>query len=296
MAVHSREAFMTSHDQSVLRGLFIVAMSAIALAVAPGCQRGDRATEEILRKNAEARGGLEAWRKVQSMSMTGNLEAGLARNPVDLARAYIRTRTESKAEARRALLHRKDEAPKQVRLPFVMEMKRPLQSRLEIRFQGDTAVQVFDGSRGWKLRPYLGRHEVEPYSAEELRLASQQAELDGPLIDAAAKGSRVELLGTEPVEGRDAYKLKITLASGQVRSVWGDTQTFLDVKVDGTRTMDGKPRPVWTFFRDYRPVDGLLIPHTLETTVEGVVGTEKILVDRVSLNPELAVARFEKPE
>jgi hypothetical protein len=211
---------MTNHDQSLLRGLFVVAMSAIALAVVPGCHRGDRATEEILTKNAAARGGLETWRKVQSMSRTGHLEAGLAKNPVDLAKAYLRTRTESKAEARRALLHRQDEgAPKQVQLPFVMEMKRPRQSRLEIRFQGDTAVQVFDGSRGWKLRPFLGRHEIEPYSDEELKLASQQAELDGPLIDAEAKGSRVELLGTEPVEGNDAYKLKITLASGQVHTI-----------------------------------------------------------------------------
>ena len=286
---------MTSH--SLLRGLFVVVMSVIAMALVPGCHRGDRATGEILQKNATARGGLEAWRKVQSMSMTGSLEAGLARNPVDLARAYLRTRTESKAEARRALLHRKDEgAPKQVRLPFVMELKRPRQSRLEIRFQGATAVQVFDGSRGWKLRPFLGRHEVEPYSVEELQLASQQAELDGPLLDADASGSRVELLATEPVEGRDAYKLQVTLGRGQARHVWVDTQTGLDVKVDGTRWMDGKQRSVWTFFRDYRPVDGLMIPHTLETVVDGVVGSEKIVIDRVALNPELTVARFEKPE
>ena len=127
-------------------------------------------------------------------------------------------------------------------------------------------------------------------------MASTQTDLDGPLIDYAAKGNKVELEGTEPVEGRDAFKLKVTSAEGQVRHVWVDKQTYLDVKVDGTRRLDGKPRPVWTYLRDYRPVNGLMIPHVLETTVEGVPGSEKILVERVALNPRLDDARFAKPD
>jgi hypothetical protein len=274
--------------------------AALTLAVAiAGCGTpAERAAEPIVEKNAEARGGLKAWRQVKALAMAGNLEAGMARDPLKQAEASLRTRTENKAEARRAALRGADAAAvaKQVQLPFVMELKRPRASRLEIRFQGRTAVQVFDGTRGWKVRPFLGRHEVEPYTDEELRLAAQQAELDGPLIDHAAKGNKVELVGTEKVEGRDAYKLQVTSASGAVRHVWVDAQSYLEVKVDGTRRLDGKPRQVWTAYRDYRPVDGLLIPHTLETTVEGIPGSEKIVVERVSLNAEVADARFSKPE
>ena len=60
--------------------------------------------------------------------------------------------------------------------------------------------------------------------------------------------------------------------------------------------MDGKPRTVWTTLRDYRPVDGLMIPHVLETTVDGVRGSEKILVEKVTVNPPLADSRFARPE
>ena len=88
----------------------------------------------------------------------------------------------------------------------------------------------------------------------------------------------------------------MTAASGQVRQVWIDAKTFLEARVDGTRQMDGKPRQVFTYYRDYKTVDGLMIPHTLETIVEGVHGSEKILVDHVSLNTEVADARFSKPE
>jgi hypothetical protein len=255
----------------------------------------ERAAEPIVERNVVARGGLKAWRQVKAMSLSGRLEAGVPRDPLQVAEAALRSRSEAKAQARRAQLHGAD-APQQVQLPFVMELKRPRASRLEIQFQGRTAVQVFDGTRGWKVRPFLGRREVEPYTAEELQLASQQAELDGLLIDHAAKGTKVELEGNEKVEGRDAYRLKITSATGQVRHVLVDSESFLEVRVDGTRRLDGKPHTVWTAFRDYKQVDGLMIPHTLETTVEGIVGTEKILVERVSLNAEVADARFSKPE
>jgi hypothetical protein len=282
---------------SILRAVPCTVVVALAMATAGCHSSAERSAEPIAEKNAAARGGLKAWRAVQSMSMSGNLEAGRPRDPVKLAASYLKPRKEAKAEARKALAHAGPaDTEKNVQLPFVMELKRPRKTRVEVRFKGQTAVQVYDGRKGWKLRPFLGRREVEPYSAEEIRLASQQTDLDGPLIDYAAKGSKLELEGTEPVEGRAAYRLKVTSDEGQVRHVWVDQQTFLEVKIEGSRRLDGKPRPVWTYYRDYKAVGGLMIPHLLETTVEGVTGSEKIMVERVALNPKLDDARFAKPD
>ena len=273
--------------------------TALLLAIASaGCQsQAERSATPIAEKNAAARGGLDAWRAVKTLSMSGVLEAGKPRSSYKQALASLRPRPQAKAAARKALAHAAsvpEERP--VQLPFVMELERPRKSRLEVRFQGQTAVQVYDGKRGWKLRPYLGRREVEPYSAEELRQAEQQTELDGLLIDHAAKGSKVTLLGKETVDGRDTYKLEVQPKRGDVRHLWVDAETYLDVKVDGSRKLDGKPRPVFTYFRDYRKVGGLMIPHLLETYVEGVVGSEKIIVERVAVNPRLDDARFGKPD
>jgi hypothetical protein len=276
-----------------------IAASVIAMSLA-GCHWASQAERDagpITEKNAAARGGLEAWRNVKTLSMSGQLEAGTPRDQAKLAKAIQRPTRERKLEARKALAsgHRQ-EPEKPVNLPFVMELARPHKTRLEVRFGGQTAVQVFDGSSGWKLRPFLGRREVEPFNADELQLAMQQADLDGPLIDHASKGTRVELEGTEPVEGREAFKLKVTTSAGQVRHVWVDTQSFLDVKVDGSRKMDGKPRAVWTMLRDYRTVDGVKVPFLMETFVEGVAGSEKIQVEKVTVNPKLEPARFTRPD
>jgi outer membrane lipoprotein-sorting protein len=218
---------------------------------------------QIVEKNVSAKGGLQAWRAVQTISFSGKMDAG------------------GKAKAQ---------------LPFVLEKKRPGKTRVELAFANDTAVQVYDGVNGWKLRPYLGRREVEPYSPQELKSAAFESDLDGPLVDYATKGNKVELEGVEKVENHDAYKLKLTMKGGQVQRIWVDAETFLDVKVEGTpRRMDGKMRPVWIYLRDYKDVNGLMIPYVSETEVQGYKVTHKMIIESVVLNPKLEDSLFTKP-
>jgi hypothetical protein len=196
----------------------------------------------------------------------------------------------------------------EVELPFLMEMKRPRKVRVEIQFHGQTAVQVYDGANGWKLRPYLNRHDVEPFSEEELKIASNQEELDGPLVDYAAKGSHVELDGTEKVEGRNTYKIKVTAKTGHTFHVWIDAATFLEAKIEGQpRRLDGTNHPVEIYYRDFRNVNGLQIPFVLETRVLPVatnglgvrdtpVPPERIAIDKVVVNPKVDEKLFSKME
>jgi hypothetical protein len=196
----------------------------------------------------------------------------------------------------------------EAQLPFLLEMKRPRKSRLELKVHGQTSVQVYDGVNGWKLRLYLNRKDFEPYSEEELKLASTQPDLDGPLVDYASKGSRVELDGTEQVEGRDTYKLKVAEKNGHTFHVWIDAKTFLEAKIEGPpRRLDGVEHPVEVYYRDYRTVDGLQIPFLLETRVLSVgtnalglrdapVPPEKIVIDKVVVNPKMEEKLFSKME
>ena len=99
------------------------------------------------------------------------------------------------------------------------------------------------------------------------------------------------------MEGRDAYKLKLTTKAGDVQHVWIDTQSFLDVKVEGApRRMDGKMRTVWIYQRDFRPVQGLTVPFVLETAVDGFHETHKMVVEKVQVNPKLDDGLFAKPK
>lgn len=250
--------------------------------------------EQIAQKNMMARGGQQAWRAVQSMSYTGKMEVG---------GGYRAVMTTSK----RGMQVPHMESVQQVQLPFVIELKRPRKERIEIEFNGQTALQVFDGANGWKVRPYLNRDEVEPFTPEELRMAYMQADIDGPLMDYAAKGSKLAFDGVEKVENRDSYRLKLTTSDGRTVRVWIDAETFLETKLDGTpRRMDGVEHAVEVYYRDYRNVDGLKVPFSLETRVLPLPQpakdhkvfrpiSEKITIEKAIVNPKLDDARFAKP-
>jgi hypothetical protein len=233
---------------------------------------------QIVDKHVAARGGLQGWRAVQTMSLSGKMDAGAG----DSQARALRIARGGKAPAGNAALaptvagSEQGEADKQLQLPFVLQIKRPNQSRLEIEFAGKTAIQVYDGTQGWKLRPFLNRNDVEPFTGQE---------------------TKVELEKTGSVEGHDAYELKLTMRGGKVRHVWIDAQSFLDVKVEGVqRRMDGRMRDVWIYQRDFRPVQGLTMPFLLETAVDGYAGTHKMVIEKIAVNPKLDDALFTKPK
>lgn len=211
----------------------VLALAPAFVSAADAPATGTLSAAAIVEKNIVARGGLNAWRAVQTLAWSGKLDAG-GNNQRPLKIPGLPT---PPAQSK--------EPAAQAQLPFTLQMKRGRKSRLEIEFAGQTAVQVYDGTQGWKVRPFLNRHEVEPFTPAELEAAATQSDLDGALIDYAAKGTRVELDGVEKVEGRTAYKLKLTLKNNHVVHEWIDAQSFLDVKVEGVpRRLDGKPHPV----------------------------------------------------
>ena len=249
--------------RTLLYCIFLLFAGSVAVSVESQTAPANLSATEIADRNVSARGGLQAWLAVHTISYSGKLDAGGKEN---------------------------------VQLPFFMEMKRPRKTRVEIEFANDKAVQVYDGANGWKLRPYLGRRDVEPFSADELKAASMEYDLDGPLVDHTTKGIQVDLEGVETVEGHDAYKLKLTTKDGKVRHLWVDTETFLEVKIEGVpRRMDGRMRPVEIYYRDYKTVNGLMVPYVLETSVQGVRQSHKMTIESVVVNPELDDSLFAKP-
>ena len=254
---------------------------------------------QIVDKHVAARGGLQAWRAVQTLAVNGKLDAGTPDSVERSAKLALQGMGASAKRAERAAAAEsvKAAAAQQVQLPFRLEMKRPRKSRLEIDFAGKTAVQVYDGQNGWKLRPYLNRDDVEPFTAEEAKAEEAKADLEPPLVDYAAKGTRVALDGVEQVDGHNAYKLKLTMKSGDVHHIWIDAQSFLDVKVEGLpRRMDGKMRTVWINQRDFRSVQGLMVPYLYETANEGNPRTHRMVIESVAVNRTLDDARFAKPQ
>jgi hypothetical protein len=142
-----------------------------------------------------------------------------------------------------------------------------------------------------------GAPEVKAFSREEDAFARDEFALDGPLIDGEAKGVKVAVAGLDEIEGRKAHLLEVTLASGASRRIWIDAETFLEIRSDRPSTNPlVRGAPVSVYYRDYRSVEGLVIPFTIETRQDaGGSGSQRLVIEKVSLHPELPQAAFSRP-
>ena len=236
----------------------------VAVALAAGCAAAAKlSAAEIVAKNVAARGGLDAWRKVETMVWIGHIESAHAPLPS---------------------------------MQFKLEQKRPNKTRLQINSLRDKSVRAFDGAQGWKLRPARGRPEAQPYTPQELKFAQAGQGIDGPLIDSVAKGNSVTLESVDEIAEHKAYHLNVRLAKGGNEDVWVDTKTYLDIRYD--RMADGPagaPRRVSATYGDYRTVEGLQIPFLIETGGGAGNRPDKMQIETVVLNAPLDDSTFENP-
>src|SRR5438093_9043458 len=101
-------------------------------------------------------------------------------------------------------------------------------------------------------------------SGDELKASQEQAEIDGPPADWKEKGSTIEYLGTEEVDGTLAHKLKVVRKNGDVSFVYLDPDHFLEIRILTQRTRHGSYEEVETDLGDYEKTAGVIIATSIE--------------------------------
>lgn len=177
----------------------------------------------------------------------------------------------------------------------VQENKRPGMVRQEFSIQGMTGVNAYDGRTGWKIEPWEGKKDPEPLGEDELKEITEDSDFDGPLLNYRQKGNKVEYLGTEPVEGTDAYKLRVTLASGDVRTFYVDTDYNVPIRIESKRFVRGAERESETSIGDYKEVSGVYLPFSFESGPKGSSERGKVTYTKIEANVAIDDARFAKP-
>lgn len=234
----------------------LVGLVAGATLVAPAPAQ---TVDELIAKANEARGGLEKMKSVQSVRMKGKMTMGPG-----------------------------------IEAPITIEMKRPRNARMEFTIQGMTGVQAYDGQQAWGISP-MGSKQPEPMPAEMAKDLDNQADIDGPLVDYKAKGHLVELVGKEKVEGSDAWKLKVTLKSGDVQYIYLDADSNLEIRNEAKRTIRGSEVELENTIGDYKEVGGLLWPHSIQSGAKGRPEKQSFAFESIEVNPAIDDARFKMP-
>jgi hypothetical protein len=217
--------------------------------------------DELVAKNVEAKGGAQAVHALQSLRRTGKMLVNEGK----------------------------------IQLAYSQVKKRPLEVRTEATLQGMTAVQAFDGKEGWKISPFQGRKDPERMSADDVKELLEDAEMDGPLVDWKEKGSTIEYVGREDVDGTDAYKIKVTRKNGDTNFVYLDPDHFLEIRILTQRVQQGALVETETDLGDYEKINGVFVPTSIESGGKGDSDKQKVIIDKTEGNVPVEGTTFEFP-
>lgn len=103
----------------------------------------------------------------------------------------------------------------------------------------------------------------------------------------------VEYAGTETLGEKTVHKVVVTPGSGKPQTLYIDPATKLAVRVDVVVETPMGVVPVISNLKDYREIDGILIPYQMELEVMGQ--QRSITTDRIEHNVELPADRFALP-
>ncbi len=244
--------------QVKLRSKKMLLMTAMLGSVA--AVQAEMKLDEVLAEYIEAKGGMEFINKTNTMKVTGVMTMG----------------------------------PMEAPLNFTIKRPNKVYSTFEI--QGMKGIQAYDGEKGWQVMPFMGKTEPEYISGDELKQLQDQGDIEGPLINAEAKGNVLELIGSTEIEGTPVIEIKATKKNGDVMTVFLDEEYKLEVMTRSKMSMMGQEIEAETYFSDYKEVGdtGVPVAHSMAVKMNGTAA-QTITFEKIEYNIDVDDALFKMP-
>lgn len=213
--------------------------------------------DEVVAKNLEAKGGVARLKETQSVRMTGK---GLIQG-MDVS---ITTTT-----------------------------KRPSLLLNEMTMGGQKMRQGFDGQTLWMAVDGRPPQPLPPGpQTDHIRQTSQ---IDSPLLDYKAKGTKVELAAPETDAGAKLHHLVVTPKGGLPMHYYIDAATGLESKIVVEAEPEGQKMKMEMRFSDFKTIDGRTIPFMIKQFVDGKqVG--QVTFEKVEFDVPVDDAIFRMPK
>ena len=212
--------------------------------------------DQVLSKIYDAQGGLAKLKAIQSKRILGHIE-GLP-DPISFDQLNAR--------------------PDRIRLTTKTAAKAASEGVPAV--PAATQVKTFDSRTGWAWSDTEAPRVLEP---EEIKVLD--SDFDGPLVDSAAKGIKVDYLGVQTFQNQKALTLKVTFKDKRVQTMYFDPKSFLKFSQVNGEGKAGTELDYW----DYQEVDGIPMAYTV------IIGPVSVRVDKILLNVPVSDADFQPP-
>ena len=220
-----------------------------------GAATADELTlDELVARHIEARGGKTVWDSVQSIRVSGDYESF------------------SKVDK------------------FTRINMKDRRFHMEYHLGTRPVVKAHDGEDAWWNNAMRGPG-VQRIEGPDLAVLERERDFPNPLFNAA--GHELTLVGAAEIDGLDALQIDVKRADGSTESWYLDPDTYLEVARVSPGSDFGRPMPQRTFYDDFRTVDGVVIPHYVES--QWYTRNRVQHVESVEINGDIDEAIFKMP-
>ncbi len=218
-------------------------MFVIAGALLLGNAAQAQSVDEIVKKHCESMGGNAAWKSVTSLKYIGSVNAQGMDIPIS------RTIVAGKG------------------------------MRQDIEVMGMKGYSILTTTAGWNYMPWGGQTKAEPITADDVKQGQSELDITDELFDYTAKGSKLEMVGKDDVEGTECLKLKLTEKSGQVAFLFVDPSNYYVIRQVQKVKANGQEQEVTVNMSNFQKLpEGIVVPMTIGT------GQGDFKVNKVEVN------------
>lgn len=217
--------------------------------------------EEVVAKHIEATGGADKWNAVKGLEM--NMKTSVQGMDVEIKSTVLTGKA--------------------------------LKSTVSV--MGQEMVTAVEGETGWMNAPAMmgGTGEPQDMPGAMVKETRKQLEVGGALLNYKQKGTTLEMLGKEKLDGVEVFKIKATEKNGDAVTYYISATNYYTLKTSGKVNIQGKESEVDVTYSNFKQVDGLTFPFTREQPNAQMGGMMTIETDSIVLNPKIDELIFKKP-
>jgi hypothetical protein len=218
----------------------------ILFVIAFSCSLPARAqtADEIISKYLQFTGGVQHWTAVKSITTTGTYNYG------------------------------------GVEFPYTAYSKAPNRYKYVVTYNGKSFAQAFDGKTGWRIDGFKNETTKTILVDKQAKAMANEAdvELESPFINYRQKGHSIFLEGTDTVNSRTCYKIKL-VSDGDTTVYFFNSNDFALVKKQAiSKNTEMENALMDIFYDNYETTGNIKLPHKITCTTAG----QRILVISVA--------------
>jgi hypothetical protein len=151
------------------------------------------------------------------------------------------------------------------KIPFNYYAINKKAQRTEFIFSGMTGYFIITKDSGFNFNPFQGQTSPENVTAEDLKLAQDDLDLQTVLVDYKSKGYTIDLLENEDVDGVDAFQLKITISPNKTLFYFIDPSGYYIIRIKTVTISNGQQNVGSTDYYNFKKTkEGILYAYTFD--------------------------------